>query len=273
LTLKNSALIMLPQQNVPLEAVETGESDYMTSASDLMIGILFIFIVIVMVLLIRPPPANEPISQPPAAPVDPLADMVRIIGDELKNAGIPVTIDPTSGVISLPSDMLFSVGRSDLAPEGIHALQVIAVKLKQILPCYVHSQRENLSTDCPVNPMRVDIETLLIEGHTDARPLQRGEYTNWHLGLDRAHTVYKILGQHGVQTFQNVRLQPILGISSYADERPQDRDDAEKNRRVELRFVLAFQPNSSNAPQQNSLSLLKKFQTIAQPKPADTEPH
>lgn len=263
---------MQSQQNTSLEIEETGESDYMTSASDLMIGILFIFIVMVMVLLIRPPPASEPINQPTAAPVDPLADIVRIIGDELKNAGIPVTIDPASGVISLPSDILFSVGRSDLAPDGVHALQVIAVKLKQILPCYVYSQRQNLPTDCPVNPMRVDIETLLIEGHTDSRPLQRGEYTNWHLGLDRARTVYKMLGQHGVQTFRNVRLQPILGISSYADERPQDRDYSEKNRRVELRFVLAFQSNSLNASQQDSLDHLKKFQTIQQPKPADTEP-
>lgn len=244
----------------------------MTSASDLMIGILFIFIVMVMVLLSRPPPIDKHINEPSSTPVDPLADVVKIIGDELKNAGIPVTIDPASGVISLPTDMLFAVGRSDLAPEGIDALQVIALKLKHILPCYVHSQRQSSPTDCPPNPMNVDIETLLIEGHTDAMPLQRGEYSNWHLGLDRARTVYKMLGQHGMHIFQNDRLQPILGISSYADERPHDRDNAEKNRRVELRFVLAFQPNSSNISQ-NSLSMLKKFKTLAHPQSANTEPH
>lgn len=231
-------------QNTAVQAEDSPESNYMTSASDLMIGILFIFMVMVMVLLSRPSQSDEPISKGPSAPVDPLAEIVKIVGDELKNEGIPITTDPASGVISLPTDMLFSVGRSDLAPEGMHALQVIATKLQHVLPCYVYSQRKIPPTNCPQNPLHVDIETLLIEGHTDATPLQRGEYNNWHLGLDRARTIYKMFEQQGMHTLKNSRLQPILGISSYADERPTDYTNSEKNRRVELRFVLAFSPNS-----------------------------
>ncbi len=244
----------------------------MASASDLMIGILFIFIVMVMVLLSRPSsPSNESVNEPPLH-VDPLAEVVNNIGDELKYEGIPITVDPTSGVISLPTDMLFSVGRSDLAPGGIHVLQVIATKLQHILPCYVDSQRQNLPTDCPKNSLHVDIETLLIEGHTDATPLQRGEYTNWHLGLDRARTIYKMFEQQGMHTLKNGRLQPILGISSYADERPTDTSNSEKNRRVELRFILAFQANTSPYAT-NVMSLLKKTQGQTQPKPADAVSH
>ncbi len=247
-----------------MEAEQAEGSDYMTSASDLMIGILFIFIVMVMMLLLRPAVVNKPISDPPPPPIDPLAHVVSIIGTELNEAGIPVSMDPVTGVISLPADMLFPIGRAHLAPEGAHALQVIAAKLKKILPCYVHSQRQDLPADCPSNPSRVEIETLLIEGHTDNTPLQRGEYTNWHLGLDRAQTVYRVLGGYDMHKLQNARLQPILGISSYADERPQDREEASKNRRVELRFVLAFQPTGLNTPQ-DSLNVFKKFQMLAHP--------
>lgn len=75
----------------------------MASASDLMIGILFIFIVMVMVLLARKP--EEPKEPPP----DPLAAVVQAIGSRLQVAGVPVTINQASGVITLPADTLFGV--------------------------------------------------------------------------------------------------------------------------------------------------------------------
>jgi flagellar motor protein MotB len=77
--------------------------------------------------------------------------------------------------------------------------------------------------------------------------------------LDRARAVYKVLNAGGMQSFRNEREQPVFGISSYADERPVDKDRAAKNRRVELRFVLAFQLND-NAANKGPSSTLKKMQ-------------
>ena len=55
-----------------------------------------------------------------------------------------------------------------------------------------------------------------------------------------------------MQSFKNERTLDVVGISSYADKRPNKDDpkDDAKNRRVELRFVLAFkrQVNSSAPP-------------------------
>lgn len=217
------------------------ESSYMASASDLMIGILFIFIVMVMVLLARKP-------EPPAAPPpDPLATVVQAIGARLQDAGVPVTINQASGVITLPADTLFASGKPDLAAEGVRTLQAATAQLQQVLPCYVFSQRRNLPSTCPPNPQQVEIETILIEGHTDSVPLHRGEYSNWHLGLDRARAVYKVLTADALQRLRNERAQPIFGISSYADERPANLQDPARNRRVELRFVLAYQADDANA--------------------------
>lgn len=229
------------------------ESGYMASASDLMIGILFIFIVMVMVLLARKPEVD------PEPPPDPLAVVVQAIGARLQAAGVPVTINQASGVITLPTDTLFALGRPDLEPDGVRTLQQSAEQLQRILPCYIYSQRRQLPSDCPPNPQQVEIETILIEGHTDASPLQRNDYTNWHLGLDRARAVYKVLNARGMQVYRNEREQPVFGISSYADERPVDKDHAAKNRRVELRFVLAFQPYGS-ATTKGPSSTLKKMQ-------------
>jgi outer membrane protein OmpA-like peptidoglycan-associated protein len=228
------------------------ESGYMASASDLMIGLLFIFIVMVMVLLARKP---EP---PTAPPPDPLAAVVQAIGSRLQNAGVPVTINQASGVITLPADTLFALGQPELQAEGVRTLRLSALQLQQVLPCYIYSQRRQLPDDCPLNPQQVEIETILIEGHTDSAPLKRGEYSNWHLGLDRARAVYKVLSTGSLQDLRNEREQPVFGISSYADERPSDKDNAAMNRRVELRFVLAFQASENGSGPGNALKRMQE---------------
>ncbi len=232
------------------------ESGYMASASDLMIGLLFIFIVMVMVLLSRKP------ETPPEPPADPLATVVHTIGTKLQKAGVPVTINQVSGVISLPADTLFARGSADLESLGVRTLRQSTEQLQRVLPCYIYSQRRNLPSDCPPNPQQVEIETILIEGHTDSVPLQRGDYNNWHLGLDRARAVYKVLGSEGMQNYRNERDQPVFGISSYADERPSSKNNEAQNRRVELRFVLAFQPTDSGAAKAPSSTLKKMQETV-----------
>ena len=95
-------MFIQPRLNSTASNEQVEESGYMASASDLMIGLLFIFIVMVMVLLSRKP------EQPPEPPADPLATVVHTIGTKLQNAGVPVTINQVSGVISLPADTLFA---------------------------------------------------------------------------------------------------------------------------------------------------------------------
>ena len=244
---------MLPPRRRPAATHEqVEESGYMASASDLMIGLLFIFIVMVMVLLARKPePAPEPLP-------DPLAQVVQAIGTRLLNAGVPVTINQASGVITLPADTLFARGRAELEDDGMHSLQLSAQLLQQILPCYIHSERGEQGGDCPPNPQQVEIETILIEGHTDSTPLHRGDYTNWHLGLDRARAVYKVLDAPRMQQLRNARGQPVFGISSYADERPVNVDNAAQNRRVELRFMLAFQNHDRAAGPGSTLKRMQE---------------
>ncbi len=222
---------------------EVEEAGYLASASDLMVGLLFVFIIMVVILSQRVEEAESGSKNN-----DPLESAVRAIGKKIQQSGVPVVIDPASGVITLPADTLFPMGLAELNTDGVAVLGRAKLALNGILPCYIYSERKNRS-NCPPNPNEVEIETIFIEGHTDSTPLQRGIYTNWHLGLDRAHAVYDVLTVGPMQNFKNERSLDVVGISSYADKRPnkdEPKDDA-KNRRVELRFVLAFKPQTNKS--------------------------
>jgi chemotaxis protein MotB len=228
----------------PNEVVE--EAGYLASASDLMVGLLFVFIIMVVILSQR---VEQVTNENENKNKDPLESAVLTIGERMKKAGVPVTIDPASGVITLPADTLFPSGVAELNSNGIEVLNKARFSLDEILPCYIFSERKN-RINCPPNPNEVEIETIFIEGHTDSKPLQKGIYTNWHLGLDRARAVYDVLTAGSMITFKNERELDTVGISSYADKRPAKGGlfDDSKNRRVELRFVLAYK---SDEIQQN----------------------
>ncbi|MCG8468418.1 MAG: OmpA family protein [Gemmatimonadetes bacterium] len=76
---------------------------------------------------------------------------------------------------------------------------------------------------------------IVIEGHTDARPLDRRSYTNWELSTDRAHAARRLL-----ETF-DLRASRFLEVRGYADRRLRDpRNPTDpSNRRVSI--LLPFQ--------------------------------
>jgi flagellar motor protein MotB len=243
-------MIFLPSsKNIKSEKVE--EAGYLASASDLMIGLLFVFIIMVVMLSQRVDSIQKGESVN-----DPLASAVLIIGQKFKEAGLNVVIDPQSGVIGLPADALFGFNSAVLNENSMQTLKKARESLVKILPCYVHSERTVRPLDCPPNEEQAEIDTIFIEGHTDSKPLQQGNYTNWHLGLDRARAVYEVLTEGKPQSYQNERKLDVFGISSYADKRLVKSigiEDAERSRRVELRFILAFKPDSQKAKSPNQL--------------------
>lgn len=238
-------IFIAARSHVQQEEVE--EAGYLASASDLMVGLLFVFIIMVVILSER---AEEKATGKPSG--DPTVLVIKTIGEKIIQAGVPVIIDPASGVITLPADTLFPHGSADLSADGIDVLNRARIALNEILPCYIYSERKK-RLSCPLNSNDVEIETIFIEGHTDSTPLQRGIYTNWHLGLDRARAVYDVITIGSMQVFKNERTLDVVGISSYADKRPvkgvisNGLSDNAKNRRVELRFVLAFKPEANRS--------------------------
>ena len=156
-----------------------------------------------------------------------------------------VRIDPVTGVISLPEDVLFPIGRAELGAQGRAALHAAVDGLVEVLPCYVANQK--VASGCAGNRAGHEIDTIYIEGHTDSRPMARGAYDNTSLSLDRARAVHAALvEQSPLNGYRNRLAQPLFSFSAYGDKRLLpgiDPTDA-RNRRVDLRIVLTYRTPS-----------------------------
>lgn len=222
------------------------DGGYLASASDLMIGLLFVFIILVVVLAVQQRRQQAEIDRQRAGLIgasDPLFVVTGAIGDALTKALPKVRVDRKTGVISLPEDVLFPRGSFQLSDFGRAALIRAAEQLQIAMPCYVDNQREN--RDCSLNPHRHEVDTIFIEGHTDSVPYASGVKDNFDLSLARARAVEQVLVRGSeLAGFRNKSQQPLFSFSAYADTRPipgTNPTDAQ-NRRVDLRIVLSYQP-------------------------------
>lgn len=231
------------------------EQNYMASAADLMIGLLFVFIIMVAFLALQ----NKTEKEASEGDKDPRGTVTLAIGNEIKNTLQTVKIDPASGVITLPENLLFDSGSSELKDTAIEQLGVTSVKLTEVLKCFVANQRK--SSKCPNNPYEHEIETIFIEGHTDSRPMNRPG-GNTKLSLDRAISVNNSLVSGTPLTeYRNHQGHPIFSYSAYAENRPLIKDDPTdgRNRRVDLRIVLTYRPIVHvNTPIESISSTLRK---------------
>ena len=76
--------------------------------------------------------------------------------------------------------------------------------------------------------------TVVIEGHTDARPFRDANptsgYSNWELATDRANAARRLLHTHGMPPHQ------VVEVRGFADQKPllPDAPDDPRNRRISL---------------------------------------
>jgi len=209
---------------------------YLASTADLMIGLLFIFIILVVILALRAEVSDENSN----LPSDPRRILISALGSGLTGQHQGIRIDTETGVISLPEEILFTSGSSVLTPAGRDLVQRIANDFGILLRCFVDNQRKE--TFCRNNPENHQVETVFIEGHTDSIPFASGPKDNVDLSLERARAVERILVSDTLKTFRNRSNQPIFSLSAYGDSRPikgKDPTDA-VNRRVDLRFVMQY---------------------------------
>jgi chemotaxis protein MotB len=223
---------------------------YLASSADLMIGILFIFIIMVVYLAVE---IKRVQADNNSRSTDPVRSLVDEVGRRLLSNGVRAELDPDSGVISLPSDALFDSGRAVPKKEALEAITKTDAVLREILPCYVTSAPRGNRNCNQLNQRGVELETVMIEGHTDSDQYANDPTRNWHLGLDRARYIFEELGKGDLGRFKNKKGQPILGVSSYADSRPSKfsaspSDPKAKDRRVELRFILSYQADDEKGP-------------------------
>ncbi len=148
------------------------------------------------------------LSQSPA-----LAAVARNVAIEMTPEGLRISMAEDEGAT------FFESGSPRLEPHAVEVLGVVAHELGEL-----------------GNP-------LLVEGHTDARPLHRGDgYSNWELSTDRAHQARRLLAEAGIA---EDRIQQVRG---FADRDLLVPDDplSPRNRRITITALDAPSPGNAN---------------------------
>lgn len=143
------------------------------------------------------------------------------IADALAETGAAVSLENAGGpeegpiLIALTDEAggvsMFPIGSSEPNPSALAVFQRVADEL---------ATREG---------------TIVVRGHTDARPFRSGASDNWVLSFDRAHATKEVLTASGIA---EARIARVEGL---ADREPSRSDDplAAENRRIEILFEPA----------------------------------
>lgn len=229
------------------------EQNYLTSVSDLMSGLMFVFMLMLVSFAIRYTQMSVLQQEVAIAQAEVIASLT---GSQLQRAallsdlerrllekGVEVRVDIEQGILRLPESILFPSGSAELNEEGREALSILASVLAEVIPCYAANAADD-TYDCP-GGARGEIETIFIEGHTDNVPINTPRYPdNWTLSTARAIRTYQVLVEErpSLDNYRNRYGRPLFTVSGYADRRPvasnETEDGRRLNRRIDLRFVM-----------------------------------
>jgi chemotaxis protein MotB len=228
-------------------AREDGEGgNYFASMTDLMLGLLFIFIIMLMAFALNLREAEHKMAS--AARELTEADLARreMLHDVEKvlQGRLPVTVDEDNGTLQLGDDVLFPKGSADSYPEALPKLRMLGNALDLVLPCYAAAADERPLDHC-ADKRKGRLEAVYVEGHTDATPIHTPRFpSNWDLSAARASETFNRLvdAYPGLGQLRNDRHERLIGVSGYGEFRPLDDSGSEegmqKNRRIELRFIM-----------------------------------
>ena len=229
------------------------EENYFVSMTDMMVGLVFIFIILLMYYALQFRQVTEELTGADATRAAILAE----IQASLKAKGVIVTIDTQNGVLRLPDTILFDSGDDQLKLEGRESVNKLSLALEEVLPCYTQT---TTAAPRPRSCAATDhsIESVYIEGHTDRDGYSRGGRDNWDLSVVRATNTYRALvssrpGLSDLCARKGGLCEPVLSVSGYGPQRPIDPGDSieakAKNRRIDLRIIMVA-PDSGQTVRQ-----------------------
>jgi flagellar motor protein MotB len=230
---------------------EEHEESYFVSMTDLMVGLLFIFITMLMYFALQYREAEKDqkeVTQKVVAAEETRAQLLEDVQTYLERKGIKVAIDKTTGILRLPNEILFERARAEISEQGHEALTHLAHAFARVLPCYTFGIER--PAGCPETPHR--IEAIFIEGHTDGDAMQPGARyrDNWELSVARAVETYRTLTeiQPDLADLRSLPMSEkesaiVLSVSGYGDKRPAvaetDDEAKQRNRRIDIRLIMA----------------------------------
>ena len=250
---------------------EDGEN-YFVSMTDMMVGVLFIFIIMLMVFALdfrtkadvqdgaieiarrvarqleelRGEVRNEIVSLDETQKTR--RQLLQDIAAQLKAEGLNVQVDDANGVLRLTENAVrFEANRSDIFDRALVNVHKIARVLDRVLPAYAACRGSDVDGPSSCREGSSTVETVFIEGHTDSTgvrdPVER-DGRNWQLSAERSVNTYReiVSATPTLRSLRNRHGNEILSVSGYSSTRPIDPQENQRawaiNRRIDLRFVM-----------------------------------
>jgi len=222
-----------------IRQIDSPEQDSFTiSISDLMSGLLAIFILVLSYFILNFSQATAQLTQNDVT----RAELLHFLQEEMEREGIKVTVDERHGILRISEGVLFDVGLADVKPQG----QIVIKKLSSALEVALESEQ-----------FKGHVETIFIEGHTDNVPIVTEIFpSNWELSTKRAINTWLTMSSASskLTTLLNDKGEIIFSVSGYADTRPIAENSTEQgrrdNRRIDIRFSMA-------PPTEEDMSIVK----------------
>lgn len=211
------------------KAQQSGDA-FTTSVSDLMAGLLSIFILALCYFMLN----FQTVTNKYTGNTELRNQLLKDVGKDLQAQGLQVRIDTKQGVLRIPESLLFESGEANIKEQGQAAVSKLSQSLLKTMtrPEY-----------------REALETVFIEGHTDNVPIHNEFFqSNWELSTQRAINTWNLM-RNDVPEFNwlvNPRGEPIFSCSGYAETRPVRENGLDPNseagraanRRIDIRFVM-----------------------------------
>ncbi len=208
------------------------ENHYWISFSDLMSGLLLIFMLATAVLILelteKKSKVNEAIQE--LADADSVRTVVlKEVELNLQKLGIKVIVDSNGTLLRIPESTLAFKSNSDEIPKN-------SIKILKIIGNELHA---SLLADNRIEYFN----TIFVEGHTDSDRcfLAKG---NWGLSTYRAINVWKFWNKYNnFAKLKNYSGQSLFSVSGYGatrrvNEIEKTSEDKKANRRIDIRFTV-----------------------------------
>ena len=214
------------------------ENPYWISFSDIMAGLLIIFILASLILIVELLETREQVDSNIASIIEAeeaRGAILREIRDELERKNILIEISDNESVLRIPNDLLaFETDRYSI-PQSRKIRNIVYEIGRVIYERVTHEERWQY------------LDTIFVEGHTDSRRSYR-EMGNWGLSAYRAISIWNywldsLPDDMRLEDLVNHENEKLFSVSGYAETRPVvekqlTEADYVKNRRIDIRFTI-----------------------------------
>ncbi|MBI9113198.1 OmpA family protein [Maridesulfovibrio ferrireducens] len=212
------------------------ENPYWMSFSDIMAGLLVIFILACVVLLLQLMEIKNKVQ----FDVEDLQkanqirqQLIEEIAKRLEQEGVTVEVSDNHTVLRIPDKQLyFKTNSAEIQPEH----KRIVSEIGRVLYVSISDPKK----------LRY-LDTIFIEGHTDSRRAKRFPMGNWGLSAFRAISIWTFWTEktdygNGLKELRNSHGKPLFSVSGYAASRKVEQQEVtanqrRKNRRIDIRFT------------------------------------